>query len=203
MLCQNHGRIATERRVEGNAMLRPILFAPLVLAACNSGPTVTATDATGTEVAAKLKAANLDTPFVSPGRWEGSMTISDISTPDMPPQMAERMKGAMGKARTFVSCLTPEEAKAPKEGFFGSEQKSCKFARYTMGNGKIDAEMTCNQGGAKRTMTMSGTYGPDTYMMTIASSGSGGAKAGPMSTMSMKMSVTGKRTGDCTGNEKS
>jgi len=199
MLCKNYGRIATERRVGGNAMPRLILFALLALAACNSAPTVTATDA---EVAAKVKAASLDTPFVSPGRWEGSMTISDISIPDMPPQMAERMKGAMGKARTFVSCLTPEEAKAPKEGFFGSEQKSCKFVRYTMGNGKIDAEMTCNQGDAKRTMTLSGTYGPDSYTMTIASSGSGGAKAGPMSAMSMKMNVTGKRTGDCTGNEK-
>lgn len=182
-------------------MMRLMLFAPLVLAACNFGPTVTATNATGAEVAAKVKAANLDTPFVSPGRWEGSMTISDISIPDMPPQMAERMKGAMGKPKTFVSCLTPEEAKGPKEGFFGGDKKSCKFAHYTMGNGKIDAEMTCNEGGGARIMKMSGTYGPDSYAMTMASSGSGGAKGGPMSTMSMKMSVTGKRTGACTGNE--
>lgn len=181
-----------------------IVLAPIVfLAACNSGPTVTATNATGAEVAAKVKAANLDTPFVSPGRWEGAMTISDISIPDMPPQMAERMKGSMAKATTFVSCLTPEEAKAPKEGFFGGEQKSCKFARYAMGNGKIDAEMTCNEGGASRTMKMSGTYGPDSYAMTMESAGSGGAKGGPMSTMSMKMSVTGKRTGACTGTEES
>jgi hypothetical protein len=182
-------------------MTRLILLAPLILAACNTGPTVTATNATGAEVAAKVKAANLDTPFVSPGRWEGTMTISDISIPDMPPQMAERMKGAMGKPKTFVSCLTPEEAKAPKEGFFGGEQKSCKFAHYTMGEGKIDAEMTCNARGTTRTMKMSGTYGPDNYTMTMDSSGSGGAKAGPMSAMSMKMTVSAKRTGECTGKE--
>ena len=181
-------------------MTRLILFAPLVLAACNSGPTVTATNATGAEVAAKVKAANLDTQFVSPGRWEGSRTI-DLSKLALPPQMAERMKGSMVRTTTFVSCLTPEEAKAPKEGFFGSEQKSCKFARYTMSNGKVDAEMTCNQGGAKRTMTMSGTYGPDSYAMTMASSGSGGATGSPMTTMSIKISVTGKRTGACRGNE--
>jgi hypothetical protein len=184
-------------------MTRLILLAPLILAACNSGPTVTATNATGAEVAAKVKAANLDTPFVSPGRWEGTMTISEMSIPDMPPQVAAQMKTAMGKPKTFVSCLTPEEAKAPKEGFFGGEQKSCKFAHYTMGNGKIDAEMTCNERGAARTMKMSGTYSPDTYAMTVASTGSGGAKGGPMSNMSMKMSMSGKRTGACTGKENS
>jgi hypothetical protein len=72
-----------------------------------------------------------------------------------------------------------------------------------MGNGKIDAEMTCNERGAARTMKMSGTYGPDNYAMTVASTGSGGAKGGPMSNMSMKMSMTGKRTGACTGKENS
>lgn len=179
------------------ASLMPVTL----LFACNSGPTVTATNATGAQVAAQMKAANLETPFVSPGRWEGTMTISNLNIPDMQPQMAERMKAAMGKPKTFVSCLTPDQAKAPREGFFGGEQESCKFAHYTMGNGKIDAEMTCHQGGAVRTMKMSGSYGPANYAMTMESAGGGGAKDGPMSAMTMKMNLTGKRTGECTGKE--
>lgn len=191
--------------MRGYATMRQTMLASVIsmtlLFACHSGPTVTATNATGAQVAAQIKAANLDTSFVLPGRWEGTMMISNLNIPDMRPQMAERMKTSIGKPKTFVSCLTPDQVKAPKEGFFGGEQKSCRFAHYTMGNGKIDAEMTCHQGGAVRTMKMSGTYGSDTYAMTMESSGNGGAKEGPMSEMSMKMNLTGKRTGECTGKE--
>lgn len=179
-------------------MNRLMLLAPFALAACNSQPTVTATNASVAEVAKKVEAANADRQFVSPGRWQSTMTINEMKMPGMPPEFAEQMKAHMGKAKTFETCLTPEEAKRPKGDFFGA-QKGCIYDRFTMGAGKIDAAMTCTAGGAKRTMTMSGTYAPDSYRMTVASEATGGG-TGP-DAMSMNMTLDAKRTGACTGKE--
>ncbi len=170
------------------------------LAACNSGPSVSATNASGAEVAAKMKAAGVAGTMVSPGRWEATMTINSMSAPNMPPQFAAEMKKHMGQARTFVSCLTPEEAKAPKEDFFGGMDKSCRYEHFTMGGGTIDAVSKCSAAGGTRTMTMKGTYSADAYRMTIASSAEG-AKGGPMAGMAMNMTMDAKRAGACTGKE--
>ena len=174
-----------------------VLLTPLAVAACNTAPTVTATNATGSEVAAKVAAAQGSAQFVSPGRWEGTMTVSDMTIPGMPPGVAERMHGAMMKPHSFASCLTPEEAAKPRGNFFGNGDKSCTYEHFTMGGGKIDAAMTCAASGTKRAMTMTGSYAPDSYTMAMTSTGSGPGPAG----MSMKMALTAKRTGPCTGKE--
>ncbi len=181
-------------------MKRLCLIVPLALAGCNSSPTVTATNASGEEVAAKVKAAQLDKQFVSPGHWDSTMTINDMSIPGMPPQFAAQMKSHMGKAKTFSSCLTPEEARKPKEDFFAKGNGDCRYEKFSMGAGKIDAVMQCKMGGGARTMTMNGTYGPDAYRMTVASTGTG-SKDNPVAGMSMNMTLDAKRSGECTGKE--
>lgn len=179
-------------------MKRLILSAPLILAACNSSPTVTATNASVQEVSNKVAAASANGQFVSPGRWETTMKIDEMTMPGMPPAMAEKAKARMAQAKTITSCLTPEEAKAPKGNFFGA-QRDCKYDHYTMAGGSIDAKMVCNVGGQTRTMTLVGTYSPDSYHMTVNSTGS--AAPGPMGGMSVKMTMDAKRTGECTGKE--
>ena len=169
----------------------------LALAACNTAPAVTATNASTSEVGAQVAAAQASSQFVSPGRWEGSMVINDMTIPGMPPQAAAKMRGATAQAHMFTSCLTPEEASKPRGRFFGNADKSCRYDHFTMGGGKIDAAMTCETRGMKRAMAMTGTYAPDSYTMTTTSTGSGPGPAG----MSMKMTLTGKRTGACTGKE--
>ena len=180
-------------------MNRLLPLAALTLAACSSQPTVTAHNASVAEVSNEVEAAVAGGQFISPGRWEAKMTISDMTMPGLPPGMAEKMRGRLGQARTIVSCLTPEEVRAPKGKFFGAMDKSCKYDRFTMAGGKIDSVMTCTTGGMTRTMTMAGTYSPDSYTMAMSSTGTG---TGPEA-MSMKMSMAGKRTGACTGKEDS
>ena len=179
---------------------RLILLAPFALAACNAGgPTVTATNATSDEVAAKVEAAGGSDAFVSPGQWEGTMTINDVQIPGVPPEMAAQMKARMGgQPHSFSSCLTPEEAKQPKGKFFGSDSGQCRYDRFTMAGGSIDAVMKCAEDGVERTMTMTGNYSPNGYKMTVASTG-GEAKGNPMAAMSMSMTIDAKRTGECTG----
>jgi hypothetical protein len=116
----------------------------------------------------------------------------------MPPQFVARMKQSMAESRdrTSSNCVTADEVKKPKEDFFGAD-KTCKYQHFTMGGGKIDAQMVCSEEGSTQTTNLSGTYTPTSYSMDVSSSGSGGVQAG----MSMKMHVDSRRVGECTGKE--
>ncbi len=117
----------------------------------------------------------------------------------MPPQMADRMKSMMAEHRqhSAESCLTPEEAKRPREDFFAGDNKNCRYDHFTMSGGRIDAEMNCSERGAAQTMVMQGTYGPDEYQLKMSMKADDGA--GPAGGMTMTMHVDAKRLGECDG----
>ena len=169
---------------------------------CDSKKTVTAENASTTEVAQKVKASGIaEGGFISPGRWQMTMTIKDMKVPGMPPEMAKRMQGSLDQPRSFEHCVTEAEAKKPKEDFFAGEQaKSCRYETFTLGGGKIDAVMRCESGGGgKQVMRLNGTYSADAYRMTIASAVEGG---GPDARgMTLNATVDAKRLGVCTGKE--
>ena len=172
----------------------------LTLAACDSGPDVSATNATPEEVQQQVEAAGGDGVMVSPGRWEGQMTVQEIDMPGLPPEAREQMKAQMGSGRSFTSCITEEDVKQQKAFFTGEQDdKSCKYDHFTMENGKVSALLKCDRGEEGRMeMTMNGDYAPDRYRMEMASKAEGGA---PMGAMTMKMMVEAKRVGACTGDE--
>jgi len=170
------------------------------LAACNNSPQVHEENASAAEVQNSIAKAGGTESFVRPGLWESKVTLEEMSMPGMPKEVAERMSMAQGKVQTSKTCLTPEEAKRPREGFFAGD-KNCRYDHFTMAGGKIDAVMNCSAEGSKQTMTMQGGYTPDTYnmQMSMKSEGSGDAVSG----MSMKMRVAANRIGECTGKEES
>ncbi len=173
--------------------------AAVALSGCGE-KTVTATNATPTEVAEKVAAAQASEQFISPGRWEATMTIHDMSIPGMPPEMAARMKTMTAKPKTFDSCVTPEEAKKPKEDFFSGEaDKSCRYDSFSMGGGVISAVMRCSSEGGTQIMKMNGKYGPESYHLDVNTSASG---KDPMAAMTMSATMDARRTGPCTGKEK-
>ncbi len=167
----------------------------LALAGCNKG--VEMKNASASEVAEKVKEATADGQFVSPGRWESTMTMVDMSMPGMPPEAAAQMKGIMGKPKTFTSCLTEADARKPREDFFSGGDSKCRYDHFTMAGGIIDAAMTCNDQGGVRTMTLKGSYAPEHYRITMTAT----ANRGPGGGMSMKMDMDAKRVGACTGKE--
>ena len=72
-----------------------ILVAPaLLLCGCNKG--VDMKNASASEVADTAKAATAHGQFVSPGRWESTMTTIDMTMHGMPPDAASRRKGMTG-----------------------------------------------------------------------------------------------------------
>ena len=166
------------------------------LTACNKGPTVELHNATGNQVAqAVTKAGVMNSgTMIEPGLWQAKTDVQEMNMPGMPPDFATKMKQSMADRNNQVNsrCVTPDEVKSPK---MFAEDKSCKFQHFTIGGGKIDAQMVCNEEGSALTTSMSGTYTPTSYSMDVSSAGSGGAQNG----MRMKMHVDSHRVGDCTG----
>ena len=168
------------------------------LCACNKGPSVDLKNASGNEVAAAVKQSGAmtdDAMMMEPGLWQSKVVIQEMSIPGLPPQFAEKMKQTMAEQRQHSNthCLTAAELKKPKEDFFASPDKSCRYEHFRMGSGKIDIAMACREEGTSQTTNMSGTYTPTSYSMDMSSSGSGG----PMGGMTMKMHVDSSRIGEC------
>lgn len=195
--------VAADGRRRMKSTRLALAFAVLApLAACNSGPDVSATNATPGEVQEKLAAATGggNELVVQPGRWEGTMTISGMEVPNLPAEARAQMKAQMGGDKPFVSCVTEEDVKQQKAFFTGdAEDKSCKYDRFNLSGGKLDAVMSCDRGGeGKATITMDGEYSADSYRMNVATQAKG---AGPMGDMTMKMTVAARRVGACKGTQ--
>ena len=176
-----------------------LIACALPLAGCNNSPQVHEENASVAEVQKELEKAGGSDSFVRPGLWESKVTIEEMTMPGMPAEMASQMKGITNRIETDQQCLTPEEAKRPKEDFFAGDNKNCRYDHFTMAGGKIDALMKCTDERATHTMTMQGGYTPDSYNMQMSMKTAGGE--GPASGMTMKMRVDAKRVGECTGKE--
>ncbi|MCL6728759.1 DUF3617 domain-containing protein [Sphingomonas hankyongi] len=176
-----------------------LIACALPLAACGKSPAVHEENASVAEVQNSIAEAGGTDSFVRPGLWESKVTLEEMSMPGMPKEVAAKMAGATGKAEVNRSCLTPDEAKRPKEGFFAGDNKNCRYDHFTMAGGKIDAVMKCSAEGATHTMTLQGGYTPNTYDMRMTMNAEGGA--GPNAGMTMKMHVEASRVGECTGKE--
>lgn len=172
-----------------------LILAAALLAGCNRSPKIDAKNATPAEVAEQVRDSGADAVVVRPGLWLSKVTIEKFEVPGMPPEMANRMKTMMAQNQEhgFETCLTADDVKKPKEDFFAGKDNECRYDRFTMGGGKIDAVMRCGKG---QTMKMAGTYSPDSYRMQTsmtAAADKGDAASG----MNMQMRIESQRVGEC------
>jgi hypothetical protein len=135
-------------------------------------------------MAVLLAAPALAAPQVTPGEWQSTSVIEQVSMPGMPPEALAMMKG---RPTTVRYCLTPEEAEARPEKLFDSDGK-CRATRFSLASGTLDAEMQCKTDRGPMTITMQGQYTAATYTMTSR------MVSGPMTMLSR---VTAKRLGPC------
>jgi hypothetical protein len=166
------------------------------LCACSrSEPDVDARNASVAEVAEQVRGATDEPGFIRPGKWLSSVIMEDVSAPGMPAQVREEMQGMLAGHQAYESCLTPEQAKRPKEDFFAGKDNSCRYEHFTMGGGKIDARMRCSREGMTQLMELHGAYSPDTYQMRMETKAEGGPRQ--VAGMTMRMRVDAKRVGEC------
>jgi len=180
-------------------MTKAIILLPLLLlAACDSGPSVSATNASIEEVAGKVEAARQDKDFLRPGKWLTKGSIDEISAPGMPAEIGAQMKRAGKDMPGTETCITRADAAKPNADFF-TGNKSCRYDHFTMGGGKIDARMRCSAAGGTQLSTMTGAYDRESYRMamTTAMENPSGGSATLMAGLTMKLSVEGRRIGEC------
>jgi Protein of unknown function (DUF3617) len=145
-------------------------------------------------VADKVAASSLNP---RPGRWEAAMRLEKMEIGNMPPEVKAAMAQQQGMTQTYATCLTPQQAARPNADFFKNDAKDCTYDHFTMAGGRIDAALTCKPGAGPTKMNMTGTYGADLYDIRITGEG----EMQPGMEMSMAMTVTSRRTGECTGKE--
>ena len=181
-------------------MTRLLLALPLLaVAACSNEPEVKMENVSVVEVAREVIRQGGEESFVNPGKWQQTATLLEIEAPGMPPDAKQMMGQAMNRAQVHEVCLTPEQAKSPKEDFFAGADKNCRYEHFNWGEGKIDLKLNCKHPNATQTMAMVGSYSPEAYSMTMTATNVGG---GPAGEMTMKMKVDAKRIGDCDGKER-
>jgi hypothetical protein len=171
-----------------------------LLASCDKGPQVDLKNATGNEVAKAVSQSGAvsSASFIEPGEWQLTTKIEQMEMPGLSPEDEARMKQmtATDSADTANHCVTPAEAKKPMTNFSGT-QKSCTYDHYTMGAGRIDIAMVCQQSGETQTSHIVGTFTPTTLSADIESRTTAGRHAGGI----MKSHIDYQRIGECTGKD--
>lgn len=125
---------------------------------------------------------------IQPGMWEATITTSGIEMPGAPPQAAAMMGNR--PPVTVRRCVTPEQAASPQALL--AAKKSCRFPRYVLAGGRVDAEMVCEEGGGTMHATSTGSYTPISYDVTTRM-----ASSAPGMTMTMTSHAVGHRVGAC------
>ena len=134
------------------------------------------------------------------GKWEMTMTIDSFDVPQAPEEMKGMMEAMAGQSQTQETCVTEEQA---AKGWAGNREQlvadaeGCEAEEFEAEGGTITARLTCtgDTPGANMTMAMDGSYTADTVNLTVESNISD--EQLPGGTGTMKMSLVGKRVGEC------
>jgi hypothetical protein len=143
--------------------MKPIMIlAPvLLLAACGHGGGNNSQQANaaggGTGAGASAPGFTLQ-----PGEWETTMTMELPVHANMPAGMPP----IQIPPTTTRSCLTPEQVSRANASFLGGGNQhgvDCDYSHVTIAGGRISGVSTCRRSGVELSMTMDGTFGPNSY----------------------------------------
>lgn len=175
--------------------MRIIALLPFVLLAAACGDdTVDMKNASVDQVANEMRAKQANEKFIDPGKWEQTVRLVSMDAPEMPDQVRTAMRNAMQTAQVHTVCLSPEEAKSPREKFFTGKDDSCRYEHFKWGGGKVDLKLMCKRPNGNQVMELTGDYAPRGYSMTMTATSAGGAA---QEQMKMVMKVDAKHVGAC------
>lgn len=161
----------------------------LMVAACSGGNGDANGD--GAISGSEAAAAAADMPKPEPGLYRATITMTGIDIPGMGPEMAGH---GSGMTTTQENCLTPDDVAGGYEEMMKQGQDgSCRYEKFTVAGGKLDAVMLCRTDEGEARMEMAGTVTPTgsefdaTMQMNLDGKGNG----------SMRFSTKHERIGDC------
>lgn len=139
-------------------------------------------DMTAEEVAAELAGMRIE-----PGLWELRSEVVEVSAPDLPREVRNRMIGPRARLR---NCISPAQAERPGANFLAMRADSdCIYRDFAIEDGEMRGTMVCPGATAR----MTGRYAVAAYEL-------GMEMESPMpdgATMILHLRAHGRRIGDC------
>lgn len=159
----------------------------LALAAC--GRDEAAPDAKNAATEAPEAAA----AQIEPGLYRQATTLLEMKDPTLGAAEAQAAAKAIGTTQSEDRCVTPDMVTDPKELIKSDIAEDCTMQRSVWDEGKIDIALACpkKDGISGGQLTLSGTYGANSYAINMSMQGSDGEV--------VRMKVDAKRIGDCAG----
>jgi hypothetical protein len=132
-------------------------------------------------------------PPLMPGAWEETVVFA-LDSVNGSADLAARMGKALPNPQPRQSCLTARDLQNPQGIFLAGAEQSCRFTRFTMADGKIDAAGDCSDGhGQTMHVEGDGSYTATGYDFTFKGTGQVGKLA-----LAFRGRDSGRRVGVCT-----
>ncbi len=143
-------------------------------------------------VALPLLLAAAPAPPLMPGAWQETLVYA-LDSVNESEEMAAHMAKALPNPAPRQSCLTASELQNPQGIFLAGAEQSCRFSRFTMADGRIDATGECSDGhGQSMHVEGGGTYTATGYDFTFKGTGQVGRLA-----LVFRGRDSGRRIGVC------
>lgn len=164
--------------------------AALLLVGCSGGNDADA-DGDGTISMNEAAGAAAAMPNPQPGLYRATITMTGIDIPGMGSDMAGH---GSGMTSTHENCLTQQDVEGGyQEMMKQGQDESCRYERFNIAGGKLDAVMVCRTAEGEARMEMIGTATPTssefdaTMNMNMGEAGNG----------TMRFKAKHERIGDC------
>ncbi len=137
------------------------------------------------------------------GNWEMttqmiSMEMAKEQSPEIQEKFNQLKATDMFQAHSSQACITEDEAKDPMAYLAKGQQGDCKFTDVDRNGNKVTGKLTCEKAPApKTTSSFEGEFRAESMAITFDTTTEGNAIPGVSGPIKMKLSIKGKRLGDC------
>jgi hypothetical protein len=145
-----------------------------------------------------------------PGLWETTTRVVAVDAPTAPPDARAQLQAALSAPPDVErSCVTPAEA-ADMAGALRARLArdqagyDCQAGEALFANGRARMTVICRSasGGPEMRQAMAGTFTAETMQLAVSAEGATPATAqAPSIPIRVETTLTGRRIGECTGNE--
>lgn len=136
--------------------------------------------------------------------------IVAVDAPNAPPEAQSQLQASLSAQPTVErSCVTPAEAADMAAAISArvardQEGYTCQTRESVFAGGRARMAMVCrpNGGGPEMRQAMAGSYTAETIQLAVSAEGATPATAqSPSIAIRVETTLTGRRVGECTGNE--
>lgn len=132
-------------------------------------------------------------PPLAPGLWEETLVYA-LDSVNGSEDAAAHMQSTLPSPQPRRDCYTAADLDDPRTMFLAGAEGSCRFGRFTMANGKIDATGDCSDGhGQTMHVAGNGHYSQTGYDFAFTGTG----QAGKLS-LAFRGRDSGRRIAACT-----